>query len=77
MPKPTCPNCNSTNTCNIMYGLPDFTPELEQKLAAGEVLLGGCVIEEDSPNRHCNECELDFDTNKPNTYSDVDGDLKA
>ena len=72
-----CPKCNSTNTCRILYGMPDYTPELEQKLEAGKVHLGGCVIEEDSPNRHCNDCELDFDTNAPNIYLDIDGVLLA
>jgi hypothetical protein len=38
---------------------------------------GGCVIEEDSPDRHCNDCELDFDTNTPNIYLDIDGVLLA
>ncbi len=72
-----CPNCDSTNTCRILYGMPDHTPELEQKLEAGKVHLGGCVIEEDNPNRHCNDCELDFDTNAPNIYLDIDGVLLA
>ncbi len=60
-----------------MYGMPDYTPELEQKLEAGKVHLGGCIIEVDSPNRHCNECELDFDTYAPNIYLDIDGVLLA
>lgn len=60
-----------------MYGMPAYTHELEQKLEAGKVHLGGCVIEVDSPNRHCNECELDFDTNAPNIYLDIDGVLLA
>jgi hypothetical protein len=60
-----------------MYGMPDYTPELEQKLEAGKVHLGGCIIELDSPNRHCNECELDFDTHAPNIYLDIDGVLLA
>ena len=72
-----CPKCNSVNTCRIAYGMPAYTPELEQKLEAGKVHLGGCVIEEDSPNHHCNDCELDFDTNAPNIYLDIDGVLLA
>ena len=60
-----------------MYGMPSYTPELEQKLEAGKVHLGGCIIEVDSPNRHCNECELDFDTHAPNIYLDIDGVLLA
>ena len=60
-----------------MYGMPAYTPELEQKLEAGKVHLGGCIVELDSPNRHCNECELDFDTYAPNIYLDIDGVLLA
>lgn len=77
MSKIPCPNCASSSTCRIMYGMPDYTPELEQKLEAGKVHLGGCIIEVDSPNRHCNECELDFDTHAPNIYLDIDGVLLA
>lgn len=29
------------------------------------------------PNRHCNDCELDFDTHAPNIYLDIDGVLLA
>ena len=77
MSRISCPNCNSANTCRIMYGMPAYTPELEQKLEAGKVHLGGCIIEVDSPNRHCNECEVDFDTDAPNIYLDIDGVLLA
>ena len=73
----TCPKCNSTNTCRIVYGLMDFTLELEQKLEAGKIYLGGCEITEDDPNRHCNDCGLDFNTKDPNIYLDIDGVLLA
>ena len=77
MSKLSCPNCSSSNTCHILYGLSDYTPELEKRLEAGKVSLGGCTIEEDNPNRHCNNCEIDFDTNAPNIYLDIDGVLLA
>lgn len=73
----TCPKCISANTCRIVYGLMDLTPELEQKLEAGNIYLGGCEITEDDPNRHCNNCKLDFNTNDPNIYLDIDGVLLA
>jgi hypothetical protein len=60
-----------------MYGMPDYTDKLERDLETGKVHLGGCIIEEDSPNHHCNDCELDFDTNAPNIYLDIDGVLLA
>lgn len=55
-----CPNCASTNTAKILYGMPDLTDELEEKLEAGKVCLGGCDVFEDSPIRHCNECDKDY-----------------
>lgn len=72
-----CPNCNSGNTCRVIYGLPALTEALERDLKAGKLHLGGCVIEEESANRHCNDCEVDFDTNAPNIYLDIDGVLLA
>lgn len=77
MSKIPCPNCTSSNTCRIMYGMPDYTDKLERDLETGKVHLGGCIIEVDSPNRHCNDCELDFDTNASYIYLDIDGVLLA
>ena len=39
----------------IMYGLP--SPEAEEEAMNGEVLMGGCVVEEDSPTLYCKSCE--------------------
>ena len=44
-----CPNCGSKEVARILYGLPDFSKELEGKLDSGEVVLGGCVIFDDNP----------------------------
>ena len=77
MPKNTCPKCNSKNTCRIMYGMPAYTDKLEQDLAAGKISLGGCIVSVNDPNRHCNDCKTDFDTNAPNIYLDIDGVLLA
>jgi hypothetical protein len=60
-----------------MYGMPDYTARLERDLDEGRVWIGGCVVTDDAPNRHCNDCELDFDTNAPNIYLDIDGVLLA
>lgn len=77
MSKIYCPNCSSANTCRIMYGMPEYTDKLERDLEAGKIHLGGCVITNVDPNRHCNECKLDFDTHAPNIYLDIDGVLLA
>jgi hypothetical protein len=42
---------------------------------AGKLHLGGCITTNHDPNRHCNDCELDFDTKAPNIYLDIDGVL--
>lgn len=45
--------------------MPDFSEKLERDLEAGRVSLGGCSMAGDDPNRHCNDCQADFNTNKP------------
>ncbi|MFI5324079.1 MAG: hypothetical protein ACHQ6U_11270 [Thermodesulfobacteriota bacterium] len=50
-----CPYCNSDDVIEIVYGLPaDETVETAKR---GEILLGGCVIEEGSPNLYCKSCD--------------------
>ncbi len=53
---PTCPRCGHTSLAEILYGLPDFSPELREKLEAGTVSLGGCCITDDDPAWQCNRC---------------------
>jgi|SRR3989344_2303598 len=77
MSKITCPNCSSQNTCQILYGLVGLDDKLNEDLGAGRVHLGGCVMSGEDPDRHCNECEIDFDTKAPNIYLDIDGALLA
>lgn len=65
-----CPRCGSIDTARIQYGMPAFTEELQEKMAAGKVFLGGCCIDgaytEDGewvsidPTNHCNNCKKDF-----------------
>lgn len=49
-----CPKCNGKSVVSILYGMP--TPEALKKAERGEVKLGGCVIEADSPNFSCKSC---------------------
>ena len=42
----------------IVYGYP--SPELMEDSALRKVELGGCVLEEDAPDRHCNDCEYQW-----------------
>ncbi len=62
MTKVTCPSCASTNTCRIVYGMVAFDESLNADLEAGRLHLAGCGISENAPDRHCNDCETDFNT---------------
>jgi hypothetical protein len=44
----------------IEYGMPGWDPELEQLEKAGRIVLGGCCVTGDDPNRHCNHCGYDW-----------------
>lgn len=75
MPKVRCPECSSTNTVRIVYGLPDEKSKYEEDIKNGKIFWAGeagCCIPRDDPNRHCNDCEIDFDTlahkQKKNSY---------
>jgi hypothetical protein len=50
-----CPNCKSDDVIEIVYGLP--AQETVETAKRGEIFLGGCVIEEGSPNLFCKSCD--------------------
>jgi hypothetical protein len=49
-----CPSCKAKEGVDIVYGLPDF--ELLDASEKVEVVLGGCCIEENQPDRQCLSC---------------------
>ena len=53
-----CPHCGSAPVAEILYGFPNFNDELEQKLNANEIVLGGCCISGDDPEWQCPQCNL-------------------
>ena len=55
----TCPHCGSTQIGEYLYGLPALNP-FDTRILSGELILGGCCIEEDSPKYYCYHCEKDF-----------------
>ena len=55
-----CPQCGSTKIADILYGLPDYSPEFEKRIEGGKIALGGCCISNDDPIWKCTECELDI-----------------
>jgi Zn finger protein HypA/HybF involved in hydrogenase expression len=56
-----CPNCKSKDGVDILYGMP--SSELIEKAERGEIALGGCVIEENKPDRRCLKCEHEWQIN--------------
>ena len=57
--KAVCPSCKSKNVVPIEYGLPGF--KMEEEAMKGKIHLGGCMIEEDSPDFHCNDCGREWE----------------
>jgi hypothetical protein len=53
-----CPQCRGKSGVNIVYGYPGF--DLRERSERGEVHIGGCVLTEDQPDRHCTSCEHEW-----------------
>ena len=53
-----CPLCRQNKVLEIMYGMPTY--EMFQAAEKGEVVLGGCCIEDSSPNWRCPTCGLNL-----------------
>jgi len=54
-----CPKChNRDSIIKIEYGYPG--EEMREKHDKGEIRLGGCTIEEDNPDYHCNKCDHEW-----------------
>ena len=54
---PNCPYCG-TKLLKVVYGMP--AQETLEKAEKGEIILGGCIIEENQPKYFCNNCKKDF-----------------
>ena len=57
-PKVPCPECGSHRHVPIAYGYP--SPELFEKERTGCVILGGCVVGDESPAYRCKDCGAEF-----------------
>lgn len=55
-----CPYCGSNNIAKILHGLPTFSKKLDEDIKWGKVVLGGCCVTDDDPDKHCNSCNKDF-----------------
>lgn len=56
MKRPTeCPKCGAKNVKYIMYGLPADPLDIRD-----DVILGGCCVDDDSPDWHCEDCRWEW-----------------
>lgn len=53
-----CPECGQAPLASILYGMPAFDEELEQKMNEGRITLGGCCVSDDDPSWECTHCGL-------------------
>ena len=52
-----CPQCGkSDGVVEVVYGFP--TLEGEQAAQRGEVVLGGCILDEGQPTHYCRDCKI-------------------
>jgi hypothetical protein len=73
-----CIRCQSKNTCEITYGLPASSDSfLKGEEIVEDVYYGGCVLMGNDPDLHCNNCQMNFNSDTPNIYLDIDGVLLA
>ena len=60
----TCPKCSKDNIVPIRYGMPGS--EMQNDYYKGKIELGGCVLDEESPNYHCKDCKYEWQRGKRN-----------
>ena len=53
---PSYPNCSSKNTCPIFWSYPGDMREISRLIDEEKISLGGCVISDDDPVWHYNDC---------------------
>lgn len=65
----TCKDCGSDEITVIFYGLPAWViidddyvldPRIEKYIKEKRIVLGGCVVNEDSPKYFCRKCSAKF-----------------
>ncbi len=52
----SCPRCGSGRVATILYGYPMESINLKNRVKAGEVVLGGCLVSNDDPRWRCMDC---------------------
>ena len=58
-----CPKCKSSDyVTQIAYGYP--SPEMWEKEAMGEIVLGGCGVSTEAPDYQCTKCQYEWKRGK-------------
>jgi len=58
--EPKCPNCGN-KLAKIIYGMP--SSDIMDQVEKGEVFIGGCCVDEENPEYHCNVCRRSYYSN--------------
>jgi hypothetical protein len=74
-PFPPCPRCGSTDAVEIIYGLPDM--ELGMAAERGEVVLGGCIVGDESPDYECRRCGTPLPWVRPSDEDDHEAEREG
>jgi len=51
----SCPFCGAATALSILYGMP--SAEARDDEEKGKIVLGGCCVEDDSPDWACTQCK--------------------
>lgn len=55
-----CPKCGGNDIAIILWGLPAFSKELEEKVKRKKIVFGGCMVSGNDPKLECNDCGYRF-----------------
>lgn len=53
-----CPACGYSPLASILYGMPNFSADLEQMINEGNITFGGCCVTGDDPTWKCKRCGI-------------------
>jgi ribosomal protein L37AE/L43A len=67
----TCPACGEKTVAKILFGMPALSDNLIKELDEGKTVLGGCMIETDSPTWQCTKCNTEIYKRKNKIKSNI------
>ena len=63
-----CPYCGFSPVGDIIYGLPEYSKELERDLRVGDAVLGGICIHPGRVKWACKNCGCEFELADDKSY---------